>query len=323
MSTPPYSNGPDSPQGYPQTPQGHPPPQGYPAQHGNAPQGYPPPQDQPPGYPPTHGHPGYPGAHNYAGGPGGPPPANSKTPLIIGGVVLLLALLAAGVFFSGGDDEPSYAASTPAAAPAPAPAPAAADPALAAAATPAPAAASAPAAATSRRYANSPGDGFLSLRSNPTVNAGSRVLQIPHGASVDVGSCDTADTVGGVSGRWCSATYDGRSGYVFDAYLASSQPGPRAAPARSGGGSVSPGPTEESETLYQVVGPALNFRNGPSINASRAGALSRGDTFSTSRCEVNARYEKGKSRTWCQAVSDGGLRGWVSISNDLISVLAG
>lgn len=286
MSNPQYPSGPGYPQqqGYPQ--------QGYPQQ-----QGYP-----PPGYP--------------------PPQPKSNLPVILGVAlgVLALALVALFLFVRGGSDD-AYPESTPAptaAAPA-APAPSGATP-------PPPGAAAAPAAASSsRRYANSPGDGFLALRSDPSVSSGSRLVQIPHGAPVDIGGCDgPSATIGGRSGRWCRASYDGRSGYVFDAFLASSQPGPRSAPAaRSGGGSVAAGPTEEAETYYQVVGAALNFRSGPSINASRVGTLSRGDTFTTSRCEVSERYEKGKSRLWCSAVSDGGLRGWVSVSNNLISALAG
>ncbi len=62
---------------------------------------------------------------------------------------------------------------------------------------------------------NSPGDGFLALRTMPSSTAGERILQIPHGATVSVGSC----LGGGRGGRWCRASYNGYSGWVFDSYL--------------------------------------------------------------------------------------------------------
>ena len=64
---------------------------------------------------------------------------------------------------------------------------------------------------------NSPGDGFLALRTLPSSTAGSRILQIPHGATVSVGGCLGNGRAG--SGRWCRANYNGYSGWVFDAYL--------------------------------------------------------------------------------------------------------
>ena len=36
------------------------------------------------------------------------------------------------------------------------------------------------------RYAESPNDGFLALRSDPSISQGSRLLRIPHGAAVTV-----------------------------------------------------------------------------------------------------------------------------------------
>lgn len=173
-----------------------------------------------------------------------------------------------------------------------------------------------------RRYADSPGDGFLALRSEASVSSGSRVAQIPHGAPVAIGACDgPAATISGRSGQWCRATYDGQSGYVFDAFLATSQPAPRAAPqARE----VTPGPVQEGESAYEVTGTdALSFRSSPSIGAARVGTVPRGGTFNTLRCEVNARTEGGKSRTWCYAESGDGLAGWVSIRNEFATLVAG
>lgn len=62
---------------------------------------------------------------------------------------------------------------------------------------------------------NSPGDGFLALRTQPSSSAGTRIVAIPHGAVISVGGCQG----GSRGGRWCRASYNGYSGWVFDAYL--------------------------------------------------------------------------------------------------------
>ncbi|MFZ1700093.1 MAG: hypothetical protein WBO10_09550 [Pyrinomonadaceae bacterium] len=66
---------------------------------------------------------------------------------------------------------------------------------------------------------NSPSDGFLALRTLPNSETGERVLKIPHGATISVGECGQMVTPVKRSGRWCRASYDGQSGWVFDAYL--------------------------------------------------------------------------------------------------------
>jgi len=75
-----------------------------------------------------------------------------------------------------------------------------------------------PSTTTSGRV-DSPGDGFLALRSLPNSEAGERILKIPHGASVTIGACGPVMTPVKRSGRWCQASYNGRSGWVFDAYI--------------------------------------------------------------------------------------------------------
>lgn len=65
---------------------------------------------------------------------------------------------------------------------------------------------------------NSPGDGFLALRSLPSSELGDRILKIPHGATVYVGACGPV-TPPAKNGRWCQATYSGSSGWVYDRYL--------------------------------------------------------------------------------------------------------
>lgn len=67
---------------------------------------------------------------------------------------------------------------------------------------------------------NSPGDGFLALRSEPDAEYGNRIAKIPHGATVEINNCERSKvTIGGRTGRWCQVTYNGQTGYVFDAFL--------------------------------------------------------------------------------------------------------
>lgn len=66
---------------------------------------------------------------------------------------------------------------------------------------------------------NSPSDGFLALRTLPNSETGERLLKIPHGATITVGECGQMVTPVKRSGHWCRASYDGYSGWVFDAYL--------------------------------------------------------------------------------------------------------
>ena len=72
---------------------------------------------------------------------------------------------------------------------------------------------------TTTARVNSPGDGFLALRSLPNSEAGERVLKIPHGATISIGACGPVSRPVSRSGRWCQASYNGYSGWVFDAYL--------------------------------------------------------------------------------------------------------
>jgi hypothetical protein len=66
---------------------------------------------------------------------------------------------------------------------------------------------------------NSPGDGFLALRSQPSAEAGYRILKIPHGAAVSVISCQDYSKTSTRAGRWCQVNYAGNFGWAFDAYL--------------------------------------------------------------------------------------------------------
>ena len=64
---------------------------------------------------------------------------------------------------------------------------------------------------------NSPGDGFLALRSAPSSETGERIMQIPHGAIVTVFACQSSSA--GKKGRWCRVDYNGNFGWAFDGFL--------------------------------------------------------------------------------------------------------
>ena len=66
---------------------------------------------------------------------------------------------------------------------------------------------------------NSPGDGFLALRSEPNSETGYRIAKIPHGAAVTVLGCPKSSNIGKMSGHWCQVSYNGQSGWAFDAFM--------------------------------------------------------------------------------------------------------
>ncbi|MBV9242016.1 MAG: hypothetical protein JO314_08405 [Acidobacteria bacterium] len=65
---------------------------------------------------------------------------------------------------------------------------------------------------------NSPGDGFLALRTLPSATAGDRIAKIPHGATISIGSCGPIEHAAH-PGRWCQARYNGYTGYIYDYYV--------------------------------------------------------------------------------------------------------
>jgi hypothetical protein len=67
---------------------------------------------------------------------------------------------------------------------------------------------------------DSPKDGFLALRSLPSVDLGDRIARIPHGDEVEVIGCsDNQVTIGNRRGKWCLVTWNTKAGWVFDAWL--------------------------------------------------------------------------------------------------------
>jgi hypothetical protein len=67
---------------------------------------------------------------------------------------------------------------------------------------------------------NSPGDGFLALRVLPDAKSGEPLAKIPHGTTINLGYCQQETSkVSGRSGHWCMTSYEGKAGWVFDAWL--------------------------------------------------------------------------------------------------------
>ena len=63
-------------------------------------------------------------------------------------------------------------------------------------------------------------DGFLSLRTEPSVRSGTQLVKIPSGSVVELEDCQASyQTIDGRRGRWCMISYNGRTGWAFDAWL--------------------------------------------------------------------------------------------------------
>jgi len=67
---------------------------------------------------------------------------------------------------------------------------------------------------------NSPRDGFLAIRSQPSEDYGERLAKVPHGSDVLVTSClERQVQVAGRSGRWCLVVWEDHAGWAFDGFL--------------------------------------------------------------------------------------------------------
>ncbi|RKT37999.1 SH3 domain-containing protein [Thiocapsa rosea] len=62
---------------------------------------------------------------------------------------------------------------------------------------------------------NTPGDGFLALRSEPSTKQGVRLGKIPHGTLLELGECVRPSA----THRWCKTTYQGQIGWILDTYV--------------------------------------------------------------------------------------------------------
>ena len=64
---------------------------------------------------------------------------------------------------------------------------------------------------------DSPRDGFLALRSEPSVQIGVRLAKIPHATVLTLGECrTTADTE-----IWCRTSFQGKTGWILERYVVS------------------------------------------------------------------------------------------------------
>ena len=68
--------------------------------------------------------------------------------------------------------------------------------------------------------ADSPNDGFLALRSQPSSRSGARLAQIPHDAVIHIGDCQPVSQVpGGRVGQWCRTEWAGMYGWAFTGFM--------------------------------------------------------------------------------------------------------
>lgn len=64
------------------------------------------------------------------------------------------------------------------------------------------------------------GDGFLSLRTEPSVKTGTQLVKIPSGSTVNLENCEkNTMIIDSRKGRWCMVSYNNQTGWVFDAFL--------------------------------------------------------------------------------------------------------
>jgi hypothetical protein len=73
---------------------------------------------------------------------------------------------------------------------------------------------------TTVAWADSPRDGYLALRSRPSVSSGARLAQIPHDDRIALGACNpTSQVPGGRVGQWCRTRWGGMEGWAFTAFM--------------------------------------------------------------------------------------------------------
>lgn len=66
-----------------------------------------------------------------------------------------------------------------------------------------------------RATVHTPGDGFLALRSDPSIRRGRRLDKIPHGTVLTLDECRTWPE----DCRWCRTRFRGQTGWVFERYV--------------------------------------------------------------------------------------------------------
>lgn len=68
---------------------------------------------------------------------------------------------------------------------------------------------------------NSPRDRYLALKDAPcTAPCGGTLTKIPHGTRLNLGTCkDQFEVADRRRGRWCSVSYGGQTGWIFDGFV--------------------------------------------------------------------------------------------------------
>lgn len=67
---------------------------------------------------------------------------------------------------------------------------------------------------------DSPRDGYLALKEGPCTSPCRTLLKIPHGTTLYLSGCkDAVEVADRRNGRWCSTSFDGYSGWIFDAFV--------------------------------------------------------------------------------------------------------
>lgn len=67
---------------------------------------------------------------------------------------------------------------------------------------------------------DSPRDGYLALKEGPCTAPCRTLAKIPHGTTLILDGCrDSVEVADRRQGRWCSTSYDGNSGWIFDAFV--------------------------------------------------------------------------------------------------------
>jgi len=225
-----------------------------------------------------------------------PPPDAAPAPgvplaTVAVGAVMLAVLVGGGAYVLLHDRAPVEAAASEAVASAPA--------------SPAPAVVEGPQAPqtpSALRYADAPGDGFVALRSAPSIREGSRLGTVPHGQAVSLLNADgPGDVIEGRSGQWVQVQYGQTVGWAFSAFLRT--PEDEALP---------PGTVAQNTwaTVYEPRDGWLNLRSGPQARTDILTRMNNGERVYVRYCRT-ARVQSpgGQPGHWC-LLDYNGLSGW-------------
>ena len=158
------------------------------------------------------------------------------------------------------------------------------------------------------RYAESPNDGFLALRSDPSISQGSRLLRIPHGAAVTVlYTGGPSDVIEGKSGTWVQVQYGSTVGWAFDAFLRNESQN-----STSGATLVPDGMVAQNlwATVYEPKDGWLNMRGGGNARAAIITRIDNGQQVFVHYCRADVvQSPGGQPGRWCYVGYDN-RSGW-------------